>query len=142
SHGSGLYVLPHVARGAVHVVPESGGFDAVETLALLDRWDRALMFAAPTMVKRLITALSRTPIGRLKCIVYGGGPMYIEDCKAAFAALGPRLAQIYGQGETPMTITAMDRATLADALARGDEARIASVGIAQTGIEIRIGDPS
>jgi long-subunit acyl-CoA synthetase (AMP-forming) len=50
------------------------------------------------------------------------------------------LAQIYGQGETPMTITAMDRATLADAVARNDEARIASVGSAQTGIEIRIGD--
>src|SRR5207248_9019423 len=28
SHGSGLYVLPHIARGAVNVVPESGAFDA------------------------------------------------------------------------------------------------------------------
>ena len=142
SHGSGLYVLPHVARGAVHVVAESGGFDAAETAALLSTWDRALMFAAPTMVKRLIAApaLSEARLERLKCIVYGGGPMYVEDCKAAFAALGPRLAQIYGQGETPMTITAMDRATLADAIARDDDARIESVGIAQTGIEIRIGD--
>ena len=54
------------------------------------------------------------------------------------AALGPRLAQIYGQGESPMTITAMNRALVADAIARGDDARIGSVGIAQTGIEIRI----
>jgi len=142
SHGSGLYAVPHVARGAVNVIPESGGFDAVETLALLAAWDRVLLFAAPTMVKRLIAApsLSDTRLERLKCIVYGGGPMYVEDCKAAFAALGRRLAQIYGQGETPMTITAMDRATLADAIARDDEARLASVGIAQTGVEIRIGD--
>ena len=142
SHGSGLYAVPHVARGAVHVVTESGGFEADETLRLLTAWDRALVFAAPTMVKRLIAApaLSDARLDRLKCIVYGGGPMYVEDCKAAFAALGPRLAQIYGQGETPMTITAMDRATLADAVARNDEARIASVGSAQTGIEIRIGD--
>jgi long-chain acyl-CoA synthetase len=66
--------------------------------------------------------------------------MYVEDCRAAFGALGPRLAQIYGQGETPMTITAMDRGLLADAMARGDDARIASVGCAQTGIEVRIGD--
>jgi len=72
--------------------------------------------------------------------VYGGGPMYVADCKAAFAALGPRLAQIYGQGETPMTITAMDRALLADAMARGDDARIASVGCAQTGMEVRVAD--
>ena len=34
-----------------------------------------------------------------------------------------------------MTITAMDRALLADAIARGDDARIGSVGCAQTGIE-------
>jgi long-chain acyl-CoA synthetase len=142
SHGSGLYVLPHVARGAIHVVPESGGFDAAEIVSLLDTWDRALFFAAPTMVKRLIAApaLSAAAIDRLKCIVYGGGPMYVEDCKAAFAALGPRLAQIYGQGETPMTITAMDRAMLADAIARQDDRRLASVGVAQSGIDVRVGD--
>ena len=51
SHGSGLYLVPHVARGAVNVVPESGGFDADEIVALLDAWDRALFFAAPTMVR-------------------------------------------------------------------------------------------
>ena len=47
-------------------------------------------FAAPTMVKRLVAA-PRAPVAdstRLKTIVYGGGPMYVADCKAAFAALG------------------------------------------------------
>jgi long-chain acyl-CoA synthetase len=94
------------------------------------------------MVKRFVdsAALSRVDISRLKSVVYGGGPMYVADCKAAFAALGPRLAQIYGQGETPMTITAMDRALLADAMARGDDARIASVGCAQTGMDVRVAD--
>ena len=56
SHGSGLYLVPHVARGAVNVVPESGGFDADEIVALLDSYDRALFFAAPTMVRRLVAA--------------------------------------------------------------------------------------
>ncbi|HYT96394.1 MAG TPA: AMP-binding protein, partial [Casimicrobiaceae bacterium] len=142
SHGSGLYVLPHIARGAVNVVPESGAFDAGEILALVTSWDRALLFAAPTMVKRIIDVptLADSQLARLKCIVYGGGPMYVEDCKAAFAALGPRLAQIYGQGETPMTITAMDRLTLADAIAHNDDARIGSVGIAQSGIDVEIVD--
>ncbi|MBK9115747.1 MAG: AMP-binding protein [Betaproteobacteria bacterium] len=141
SHGSGLYVVPHVARGAVSVVPASGGFDAAEIATLLGRWSRSLFFAAPTMVKRLVDApdFRAARLDRLKALVYGGGPMYVEDCKAAFAAIGPRLAQIYGQGESPMTITAMDRALLADALAQGDDARIASVGVAQTGIEVRIG---
>src|SRR5690606_38349057 len=34
SHGSGLYLLPSVARGARQVVPASGGFDPAEFLAL------------------------------------------------------------------------------------------------------------
>jgi long-chain acyl-CoA synthetase len=141
SHGSGLYAVPHVARGAVNVVPVSGGFDAAEVAALLAHHPRSLLFAAPTMVKRLVEAreMGGANLAHLKCIVYGGGPMYVEDARAAFAAFGPRLAQIYGQGETPMTITAMDRVLLADAMARGDDARIASVGVPQVGIEVRIG---
>ena len=142
SHGSGLYVVPHVAHGAVNVVPESGGFDAAETAVLMANFDRALFFAAPTMVKRLVqsAALARADLARFKCLVFGGGPMYVADLEAAFAALGPRLAQIYGQGESPMTITAMNRAAIADAVARGDAAQLASVGRAQTGIELRVGD--
>jgi len=143
SHGSGLYVVPHVARGAANVVPESGGFDAGEIAALTRAWRDAAFFAAPTMVKRLVEspAIDGLARERLKGIVYGGGPMYVADCKAAFAALGPRLAQIYGQGESPMTITAMDRAVIADAIVRGDLHRIGSVGTAQLGIEVRIGGP-
>jgi acyl-CoA synthetase (AMP-forming)/AMP-acid ligase II len=142
SHGSGLYLVPHVAGGAVSVLPESSGFEADEILGLLSAWDRAGFFAAPTMVKRLVAAprIADARLDRLKVIVYGGGPMYVADAKAAFAALGPRLAQIYGQGESPMTITAMTRAAIADAIARGDDARLGSVGIAQIGIELRIAD--
>jgi long-chain acyl-CoA synthetase len=140
SHGSGLYALPHVQRAAVNVVPESGGFDPAEIVALLARWPNARLFAAPTMVKRLVAhpALGSARLDHLASIVCGGAPLYIEDCKAAYGALGPRLAQIYGQGESPMTITAMPRAMLAGAIERGDEARLGSVGVAQANVEIRI----
>jgi len=142
SHGSGLYILPHVLAGAVNVVPESSGFDPDEIVALLDAWDRVSFFAAPTMAKRLVAApaLARARIDHLKSIVLGGGPLYMADCKEAFRKLGARLAQIYGQGESPMTITAMGRALLADAIARNDEARIGSVGVAQTGIDVIVAD--
>jgi long-chain acyl-CoA synthetase len=142
SHGSGLYLVPHVAGGAVSVLPESGGFDADEIFGLLAAWHRAGFFAAPTMVKRLVaaTSIGNARIDRLKVIVYGGGPMYVADAKAAFAALGPRLAQIYGQGESPMTITAMTRAAIADAIARGDDGQLGSVGTVQLATEVRIAD--
>jgi len=94
------------------------------------------------MVKRLVAhrALGDAPLEHLASIIYGGAPMYVEDCKTAYAALGSRLAQIYGQGESPMTITAMPRAMLAAAIEQDDDARLGSVGVAQVGVEIRIGD--
>ena len=33
--------------------------------------------------------------------------MYVEDALKALDRFGPRLAQIYGQGESPMTITTL-----------------------------------
>ena len=48
--------------------------------------------------------------------------MYFEDASSALDRFGPRLAQIYGQGESPMTITALSngrhRRPRASALAR------------------------
>ena len=58
SHGAGIYNFMHVIKGARHVVPESGGFDAEEILQLAPRIGHISMFAAPTMVKRLV-ALAR-----------------------------------------------------------------------------------
>ncbi|MBS0320407.1 MAG: AMP-binding protein [Proteobacteria bacterium] len=140
SHGSGLYIVPHVAHGAVNVVPESGGFEAREVAALMRYWPRALFFAAPTMVKRLVRegGVDAAALCTFRALVFGGGPMYVADLREAYAVFGPRLAQIYGQGESPMTITAMDRATLATAIAAGDESRLASVGRAQRGITLAI----
>jgi long-chain acyl-CoA synthetase len=144
SHGSGLYTFTHLARGAAQVVPESGGFDAAEVLGLLATHERVSMFAAPTMVKRLADAArqggARAP--GLQTLVYGGGPMYLADIRAAIAAFGNRFAQIYGQGESPMTITALAKAHHADAAHPRHEQRLASVGIAQEGVELAIRDES
>ena len=37
SHGSGLYIMPHVARLGVQVMPESGGFEPEEIFELFAR---------------------------------------------------------------------------------------------------------
>ncbi len=142
SHGSGLYGLPHVAKGAVHIIPDSGGFQPDEIFQLVQEYTGVTFFAAPTMVKRLVDhAATHTPdITNLKTIVYGGGPMYVEDLKLAMSALGNRLAQIYGQGESPMTITSMTKAQHGDANDPHLEEHLASAGTPQTGIEVRVVD--
>ena len=138
SHGSGLYGLPHVARGAVSVIPS--GIDGDEIAALLRRWSGVSFFAAPTMVKRLAAdpAIRGADLTGLKTIIYGGAPMYSSDLEEALDVFGPRLAQIYGQGETPMTITALSKADHADRDHPRSGERLQSVGVARTDVEVRV----
>ena len=142
SHGSGLYGLPHVAAGAVSVIPHSGGVDGAEIAALIERWPGMTFFAAPTMIKRLSgdPAVTGADLTNLKTIIYGGAPMYLADLEEALAVFGPRLAQIYGQGETPMTITALSKAEHADRDHPRWRDRLQSVGLPRTDVEVRIFD--
>ncbi len=142
SHGSGLYILPHAAAGAVQVVPESGGFDPAELFALLPRWPGTTLFAAPTMVNRLVDHARRhaADSAALKTIVYGGAPMYLADLDAAHEVFGFKLAQIYGQGESPMTITALDKRAHADTGHPRWRERLRSAGTPQIVCEVRIAD--
>ena len=76
----------------------------------------------------------------LATLVYGGAPMYLADLEAARAALGPHLAQIYGQGESPMTITVLPKAVIEDRAHPRWRERVASVGVAQPMVEVSIRD--
>ena len=143
SHGSGINMLPNIARGAVQVIPEGGHGDPATVFDLIGRWPGASLFAAPTMVWRLVDHAERAPVdtANLRSIIYGGGPMYLADCKRALAAFGNKLTQIYGQGESPMTITALSRAMHADVAHPRYEERLASAGVAQSVVEVRVCDP-
>ncbi|HAJ13459.1 MAG TPA: AMP-dependent synthetase, partial [Comamonadaceae bacterium] len=68
-------------------------------------------------------------------------PMYVADIRRALRVMGPRFVQIYGQGESPMTGTVLSRAHLADVAHPRHEQRIASVGVAQTPVRIRVAGP-
>lgn len=144
SHGSGLYALPHMARGSHQVTPSSRGFDPAEICDLMGTYDRITMFAAPTMLTRLVNhpGIASARIDAIRTIFYGGAPMYVEDLKRALKVLGPRLIDIYGQGESPCTITYMPKWLHVDDGHPRFEQRLASVGIARTGIEVRVVDGS
>ncbi len=142
SHGSGLYILPHVSAMALHVIPQSKHFEPAEIFALMASHPGMSFFAAPTMVQRLVTApeAGSADTRNLKTIIYGGGPMYVKDCKAALALFGYKLAQIYGQGESPMTITVLPKHAHADIHHPRYEQRLASVGYAQSAVEVVVAD--
>ncbi|ARP99644.1 AMP-binding protein [Pseudorhodoplanes sinuspersici] len=140
SHGSGLYMIPYVMHCGLNIVPESGGFDPAEIFKLIEAWPRSSMFAAPTMVKRLVDHSGDCRAENIRTIIWGGAPMYVEDTVRAIDRFGPRFAQIYGQGESPMTITVLPQSDIADRRNPHWRERLASAGRAFSCTDVIIGD--
>jgi long-chain acyl-CoA synthetase len=140
SHGSGLYIMAHVARRGMHVIPESAGFEPAEVFRLFGRWPRTSMFAAPTMINRLVDAGSDCDPNNIRSIIWGGAPMYVEDTLRALDRFGPRLVQIYGQGESPMTITTLSKDDIAQRSDPRWQAKLASAGRPFACVEVIVAD--
>jgi long-chain acyl-CoA synthetase len=140
SHGSGLYIMAHVARLGTHVIPESAGFEPAEVFRLFRRWPRTSMFAAPTMINRLVDAGSDCDPNNIRSIIWGGAPMYVEDTLRALDRFGPRLVQIYGQGESPMTITTLSKEDIAQRSDPRWQAKLASAGRPFACVEVIVAD--
>ena len=141
THGSGLYALPYVLRGARNLIPPPG-FAPEEVFRVLAEQRNVSFFAAPTMVARLVNhpAARESEHPGLKTLEYGGAPMYLADLGRALEVFGPRLYQLYGQGEAPMTITHVTKAMHADTAHPRYWERLASSGCARTGCEVAIID--
>ena len=140
SHGSGMYIKAHVCRMGVQVIPESGGFDPEEIFRLFAAWPGTSMFAAPTMVKRLVECPAEVDPALVRTIIYGGAPMYVEDALVTIDRFGPRLAQIYGQGESPMTITTLRKDEIADHRHPRYRQRLGSAGTPYAVVEVIVAD--
>ncbi|HXD45319.1 MAG TPA: AMP-binding protein [Pseudolabrys sp.] len=140
SHGSGIYIMQHVARLGVQVIPESGGFEPEEIFALFGAWKRVSMFAAPTMIKRLVGCPAEANAHNVRTLIWGGAPMYVEDALAALDRFGPRLAQIYGQGESPMTISTLSKEDIADREHPRWRERLGSAGKPYACVEVAVTD--
>ena len=142
SHGSGLYGLPNIAKGALNVILANKTFDPDLVFQAIERHRITNMFAAPTMVKRLADspAADKYDHTSLRCLNYGGSPMYVEDLKKAMKTLGPCLVQLYGQGESPMTITYLPKRDHKIEGSAEEMRRLASAGIARTDVEVAVVD--
>jgi long-chain acyl-CoA synthetase len=141
SHASGLFSLSFVGRGARQVLPESGRFDPAEVLSVVSAGERCTFFVPPTLLRRLCEEQAGpAPLPGIGRVLVGAAPVSPEDLRRAVAAFGPRLWNGYGQGETPCTITALGADAIAEALVEGDEARLASVGVARFATRVAVVD--
>ncbi|MGP0089569.1 MAG: class I adenylate-forming enzyme family protein [Xanthobacteraceae bacterium] len=137
SHGSGIYLLPSLARGTENIIFDGARFDPDLVLAFIAREQiTVLPFVAPTMIVRLLDGAQGHDLSSLRCIVYGGAPIHLEHLRAAVRHFGPILVQLYGQGEAPMTISYLSAAAhLSD-----DDDLLRSAGFVRTGVEVSILD--
>lgn len=142
SHGSGIYALPNIGKAATNVILESKSFDPELIFKTIQEYRITNMFAAPTMIKLMVEspAVDKYDHSSLRALNYGGAPMLVEDLKQAMARLGPCLVQLFGQGESPMTITYLPHR---DHLLEGSPdqmKRISSAGFPRTDVEVKIFD--
>ncbi len=140
SHASGIYALPHMFRGGHQVVLP--GFEPGAILDALRHYRNVTLFGAPTMVTRLVHSpeVAAADTRNLKTLYYGGGPMYVADLERALAIFGPKLYQLYGQGESPMTITGLSKRLHGESAHPRFRERLASCGVARTGVAFRVVD--
>ena len=139
SHGSGLYSLATLAKGATNILHGSQHFSPKLLLEEVEAWKVSLItFLAPTQVKRLADLPEEEPhdTSSLRAIIWGGGPMFLEDARCAIKRFGPILTELYGQGEAPMTITALNTKLLAEEVEQG--VSILSAGLPRLDVEVRI----
>jgi acyl-CoA synthetase (AMP-forming)/AMP-acid ligase II len=135
SHGAGFHALTAVARGAENVVLARSDPGAI--LAAIAEHRVTAAWLVPTQIRMLLDhpELDGADLSSLVSVVYGGAPMYRSDLVEAIERIGPVFCQLYGQGESPMTIT-----YLRSAEHRPDSDVLTSAGIARTGMEVRIAD--
>ncbi|WP_260581958.1 MFS transporter [Sphingopyxis sp. PET50] len=141
SHASGFLGLSYLARGRNNIVLPTGAFEPELIARAAAAFGPLSFFAVPTIVRRLTQPgiLDEATIAGIHRIFFGGAPMYVEDLKRAIARFGSgRLWHLYGQGETPNTITHLPPHLLGSPDDPDYADRLASVGVARSGVSVRI----
>lgn len=108
SHGAGVHVLTHVARGARIVLLPGESLDVGEAWSLVAHHRVSTMFTVPTILNRLVSAVTdRTDSSSLRQVIYAGAPITRQDQRRAYDVLGPVIEQYYGLAEVTGAITVL-----------------------------------
>jgi len=141
SHASGFFGMSYLLQGRNHVILPTAAATADIFKRAFSHFSPLTFFAVPTVVRRILNPdiFPRDLIPRIHRIIVGGAPFYVQDYREAIKVFGSqRLWQIYGQGESPNTITHLSAELLGDPDSSGYEDRLASVGVARSGLSVRI----
>lgn len=139
SHGAGVHVLAHVARGAATVLLPGDSLDVAQAWDLVGRHRVSTLFTVPTILNRLVAAVDDgVDTSSLRHVVYAGAPITRRDQARAFEVLGPVVVQYYGLCEVTGAITVLPPEAHADVPTLDG---IVTAGHARTAMTISIQDP-
>ncbi|MEC4723471.1 AMP-binding protein [Noviherbaspirillum sp. CPCC 100848] len=142
THGASTYILPILAQGGCHVLPDDTYPQSI--LRSLREDGITTSFMPPTLIYMLMAAgeegrnegeYARLNFPALRHLVYGGAPMPPEKIRAAQRFFGPVLATTYGQTEAPQIVTFISAEELAQ------EDNVGSVGRMALTADMAIMDP-
>ena len=128
THAAGVLCFPVMAMGGEIVVmpaPDLGLF-----LDLIGRHRVTHTFLPPTLIYMLLAheRLSTTDLTSLRCFWYGAAPMSPARLEQALTAIGPVMAQLFGQSEAPMMVSMLSPADHFHADGTVARDRLASAG--------------
>ncbi len=107
THAAGVLCFPVMARAGEVVVMRSP--DVGRFLELVEAHRVTHTFLPPTLIYMLLDhpGLPTADLSSLQCFWYGAAPMSTTRLEEALARIGPVMAQLFGQTEAPMMVSAM-----------------------------------
>ncbi|GAA0973936.1 long-chain fatty acid--CoA ligase [Nocardioides aquaticus] len=107
THAAGVLCFPVLASAGEIVVmrtPDVGDF-----LGLVETHAVTHTFLPPTLIYMLLDhpRLGSADLSSLQCFWYGAAPMSVTRLEEAIDRIGPVMAQLFGQTEAPMMVSAL-----------------------------------
>lgn len=138
-HATGYSLRTGLLKGSRAVITQ--GFDAGETLRLIEEEGITWTFMVPTMIYRLLDHpyLDERDTSSLRTVLYGGSPITPDRLEEGMEAFGPVFLQLYGQTEVPNIMTTLSKQEHVEALEEDPE-RLTSCGQPSLMSEVRIVD--
>lgn len=138
SHGAGIHVLTHVARGARIVLMPGDSLDIRQAWSLVASQRVSTMFTVPTILNRLVRGAGKdTDHSSLRQVIYAGAPITRQDQRRAYETLGPVIEQYYGLAEVTGAITVLPPGLHADVPTYEG---IVTAGFPRTGMTVSVQD--
>jgi fatty-acyl-CoA synthase len=138
SHGAGIHVLTHVARGARIILMPGNGLDVRQAWEVIAAHRVSTMFTVPTILNRLVHGVDDdADRSSLRQVIYAGAPITRQDQRRAYDTLGPVIEQYYGLAEVTGAITVLPPELHADVPTFEG---IVTAGYPRTGMTVSIQD--